>query len=254
MLIASVAALLAFDGFMDRSGEGEDGPPAGERAVVLELFTSQGCSSCPPADALLRRIAASDAFGKTVVPLAFHVDYWNDLGWRDPYSDARWTDRQSDYAAAMGAATLYTPQLVVQGRESFVGSRAVAIEDAIRKAAGEPAEARIGPVEWTVRGDTLAVSTRVDSPSPVQVQFVLFQRGLATEVTRGENKGKRLENDYVVRSLVSLPARSAGASAEALLAWPPAVPRDRIGLAVLVRDPGTLHIVAASQIDVRVDD
>src|SRR3954447_15785630 len=90
-------------------------------AVVLELFTSQGCSSCPPADALLAKLGAGDG----VIALAYHVDYWNDLGWSDPYSAEAWTARQREYGK------LYTPELVVGGREAFVGSDARAAAKAI---------------------------------------------------------------------------------------------------------------------------
>ncbi|HUR81120.1 MAG TPA: DUF1223 domain-containing protein, partial [Thermoanaerobaculia bacterium] len=86
--------------------------------VVLELFTSQGCSSCPSADEFLRKLAAKD---KRVIPLAFHVDYWNYLGWRDPFSSAEWSQRQGDYVRAMKLSTAYTPQLVINGSRQVVG-------------------------------------------------------------------------------------------------------------------------------------
>src|SRR5262245_40346442 len=95
--------------------QGDPPRPSGpEGPVVLELFTSQGCSSCPPADALLSRFAAAGSVGeRTVAPLSFHVDYWNDLGWADPYSLPAWTERQRQYARALADDRVYTPELVV---------------------------------------------------------------------------------------------------------------------------------------------
>src|SRR6476646_10282347 len=92
------------------------------RAVVVELFTSQGCSSCPPADELLGRIARDPSLRGRVIPLAFHVDYWDHLGWRDPFSSPEWSQRQLDYVRAMHLSGAYTPQAVVGGAREFVGS------------------------------------------------------------------------------------------------------------------------------------
>ncbi|MGE5184634.1 MAG: DUF1223 domain-containing protein, partial [Acidobacteriota bacterium] len=107
----------------------DDGP------IVLELFTSQGCSSCPPAEALVNRLArAGTASGRPVAPLAFHVDYWNDLGWADPFSRPAWTERQQMYARALGDRSVYTPELVVAGGAGMVGSQTSAVERAIANA------------------------------------------------------------------------------------------------------------------------
>ena len=98
-------------------------PKLGPNPVVVELFTSQGCSSCPPADALIREIAHDPALRGRVIPLAFHVDYWDQLGWRDPFSSAAYSARQADYASkAFHGGDIYTPQMVVNGREALVGS------------------------------------------------------------------------------------------------------------------------------------
>src|ERR1700753_623410 len=106
----------------------QSGGPGGP--IVLELFTSQGCSSCPPADALLAKLAVTGARGdRRVAPLAFHVDYWNDLGWADPYSLPAWTTRQNQYADALHDNRVFTPELVVGGAAGMVGSDAGAIND-----------------------------------------------------------------------------------------------------------------------------
>src|SRR6266545_881299 len=140
LLVLALAAPAAAGGCDPGGGDAAAATPApaGARAaVVVELFTSQGCSSCPPADRLLTRLPGS-IDGVLVLPLAFHVDYWDDLGWRDPFSSADWTARQKRYAAAIAGGHVYTPQLVVQGREDMVGSDRGAVEDAIRRAAARP--------------------------------------------------------------------------------------------------------------------
>ncbi|MGH9465120.1 MAG: DUF1223 domain-containing protein, partial [Thermoanaerobaculia bacterium] len=114
--------------------------------VLLELFTSQGCSSCPPADRLLSRLAAARGSEPVVVPLAFHVDYWNHIGWEDPFSQGRWSARQRAYALAFGRDGVYTPQLVVDGTEELVGSDERAVRRAIERAAAQsrPGWVRLG--------------------------------------------------------------------------------------------------------------
>src|SRR4051812_17852201 len=123
---------------------------AGERPVVVELFTSQGCSSCPPADALLGELTRR----ADVLPLAFHVDYWNRLGWKDPYSSAESTARQRTYARQLGLRTIYTPQMVVDGGIDVVGSERADVLKAIDAAR---ASQRTVPIEVARDGDGLRV-------------------------------------------------------------------------------------------------
>src|SRR5690348_11228611 len=94
----------------------------GNGPVVVELFTSQGCSSCPPADRLLSKLGEDPRFAGKVLPLSFHVDYWNSIGWQDPFSSARWSARQNDYARAFRSDRIYTPQTVVNGTSECVGN------------------------------------------------------------------------------------------------------------------------------------
>lgn len=175
--------------------------------VILELFTSQGCSSCPPADALLSDLGARPG----VIALAYHVDYWDDLGWKDPYSSPQWSARQAELSGALGAG-LYTPQLVVNGRAQVVGSSRAKAEAAIAAAA---AQAQI-PVTVSARrsGDDLRVSYAAALREGDRVRVALTESGLVTRVERGENRGRTLRNDFVVRSLVE------GSGGEAVLRLP----------------------------------
>jgi hypothetical protein len=173
-----------------------------DAAVLVELFTSEGCSSCPPADALLSRLAADRAPGVRVVALSEHVDYWDQLGWRDPFSSWVFTRRQEAYARRLRLAAIYTPQLVVAGRFDVVGGDERAARAAIAAAAREASgriEARIAPGG----ADELAVAVEATWPAGVDADVILavVQDRATSRVTRGENAGRTLEHVAVVRSL-----------------------------------------------------
>jgi len=169
-----------------------EGQPRGpEGPVILELFTSQGCSSCPPADRLLAKLAT----GPHVAALSFHVDYWNDLGWADPYSQAAWTERQHHYARALGDARVYTPELVVGGVVGIVGSNTSQVQAAIGKT---PRPALLAAAaSWTK--DSLEVTTT--APTDAEVLVAVWESERTVKVTRGENIGKALSNARIVRRL-----------------------------------------------------
>jgi len=163
---------------------------------VVELFTSQGCSSCPPADQLLSSFVKAGAVsGRSVAALSFHVDYWNDLGWADPFSTPAWTERQRQYAQALGDNRVYTPELVVSGQAGFVGSNASAIKQAIARA---PRPAKLAATS-TWAADRLDITAT--APADADVLVAVFESGKRTKVTRGENSGETLANDHVVRRL-----------------------------------------------------
>ena len=167
-----------------------------EAPLVVELFTSQGCSSCPPADRLLGQLARDgQSDGRPVVPLAFHVDYWNDLGWADPYSLPAWTERQRQYAEALGGDRVYTPQLVIGGGADAVGSQAGAVARAI---AAAPAQTAItASARW--QRDKLTVTAT--APADADVLVAVWEGRTSTAVPRGENAGETLASDHVVRRL-----------------------------------------------------
>lgn len=216
---------------------------AADHPVVIELFTSQGCSSCPPADRLLTELAEDPQLAGRVLPLSFHVDYWNHIGWRDPFSSERWSERQRAYAEVLDGR-VYTPELVVAGRTGMVGSRRGEVREAVREAlAREPAarvaialgEAADGRLPVTVSARMLA-----DADGNQELWVALWQDELVTEVGRGENGGRTLRNDRVVRQLVRAAeltgASGSEASGRAVLAVDRSWPRSALGVVAFVQD------------------
>ncbi len=187
-------------------------PASGTRTVVVaELFTSEGCSSCPPADeALTQLVQRQPIEGVEVLALGEHVDYWDRLGWRDPFSSAIFSGRQSNYdARVLHRNEVYTPQFVIDGRLQRVGSDLDGIRQAIKQASDSP---KAG-VQLVVSGQTdeaLSVDVRVEMPpaltlhEPADVLLAVTEDKLATEVRRGENHGRTLRHSAVVRSLTPI--------------------------------------------------
>jgi hypothetical protein len=171
-------------------------PRAEEAPLVIELFTSQGCSSCPAADQLLDKLAHDGSLGgRPLAPLAFHVDYWDDLGWADPFALPAWTQRQHDYAAALGDKSVYTPELVVAGHTGLVGSNAARAAQAI---AAAPRQQKLTAMATWSKSSITIVAT---APAGADVLVAIYQDGTRTKVARGENAGETLVGDRVVRRL-----------------------------------------------------
>jgi hypothetical protein len=224
--------------------------------VVLELFTSQGCSSCPSADELLSRIGADEDLRGRVVPLAFHVDYWNRLGWSDPWSDAEWSARQAAYCRALGVADgPYTPQLVVGGRVELNGTDAPRVLHAIARAGEGAPLASVTLAAREAAGGRLSVSVAAQVVAPIEARrlelmVALYESGLVTPVAGGENRGRTLRDDFVVRRLERAFALrpEAGARAERVLELRPGrgSVRANLGVAAFLQDPATMRIYAAA--------
>jgi hypothetical protein len=219
---------------------------ASEVPVLVELFTSEGCSSCPPADALLARLAGERLADARVVALSEHVDTWDDLGWKDRFSSPLFTRRQQAYARRMRLSAVYTPQLVVSGRFEALGSDA----SAARAAIGAGARAAAGRIEARLvqggRGaPELAVEAEWASGVPAQVLVALVQDRAQSRVERGENAGRILSHAAVVRSL-SVVGEGAGTfRGRAELRAPEAAEADRAVVFVQEREGGPVHAVAA---------
>ena len=226
-LLAALAALP----LLPRQIRAQAGQP-----VVVELFTSQGCSSCPPADALLGELAARD----DVIALAYHVDYWDYIGWRDRFGDPANTQRQRTYADWMGTRMVYTPQMVVAGRFDVVGSRRDRVEQTLALARTEPL-----PLAVTLVGyDRVAIAGPAGADA--QVLAVIFQARAETPVGAGENDGSTLVEFNIVRELVPVGHYSGGTQELALDPhWLQEAGYD--GCAILVQDSATGRILGAAK-------
>ncbi len=185
--------------------------------VVVELFTSEGCSSCPPADELLSRMAKQQPIANAeVIALEEHVDYWNELGWVDPFSSREWTARQQVYAGVLGNGNAYTPQMVVDGKTEFVGSQSRKAWQAVQQAAAEQrARVTLRPGNSPdPRTENLSVSiTRLPETAgrdTAEVWLAITETGLHSAVKRGENAGADLYHAAIVRSIRKIGEAKAG--------------------------------------------
>lgn len=169
-------------------------PAQARDLTVVELFTSQGCSSCPPADALLTDLAKRD----DVLALSVHVDYWDYIGWKDPYGTAAGTERQRDYARRFGLGYVYTPQMVVQGHAQMTGSDRSGALNAIARDQAMP-HMNVA-IRGNAAGATVVLPAR-DGGEVADVWAVAFDRHQSTRVERGENGGRTLNYSNVVRDL-----------------------------------------------------
>lgn len=193
----------------DATKEADDAPPA---FAVVELFTSEGCSSCPPADAVLAEcVQDAREHGKRVYCLAFQVDYWNRLGWADPYSDAAFTRRQNGYAQTFSSNQVYTPQMIVNGTEEFVGSERERSRKSIDAALKRPAKALVklreekGGEKENKAGAVIVSYESSAAPKGAVVNIAVVERGLVSKVARGENADRTLHHENVVRVFRTVP-------------------------------------------------
>lgn len=195
--------------------------------VLVELFTSEGCSSCPPADRILEQLDPH------VVVLSEHVDYWDHDGWKDPYSSHSSTLRQENYGHALGVEDVYTPQMIVDGAVQFNGSDGSRAKTEIDKAEKRPkAKVRL---ERTDAGIQVSVE---DAPRPASVYLVMAENSGDTQVGGGENKGRRLHHVAMVRSLKKIGAVKRGESFRKVVAIPPSAKGQRIVVFVQDADMG----------------
>ncbi len=212
-----------------------------KRIALVELYTSEGCSSCPPAEDWLSQLKNDPGLWKDFVPVAFHVDYWDDLGWKDPWASREYTDRQKGYALSWKSSNIYTPELVLSGREWR-----------------NWADRKSGPTLTTKVGMLKATST---DGSHWQVQFVatapragyeihaaLLSSALTSEVKAGENAGRKLGHDFVVTSLNNaiMTKTGEGFRGDVLVAPNPKMPAGRLALAVWVTGVGELEPLQAA--------
>jgi hypothetical protein len=210
--------------------------------VLVELFTSEGCSSCPPADALLARLVREQPVrGVEIVALSEHVDYWDSLGWRDPYSSAVFTERQQAYAGRLRRFNIYTPQAVVDGHDDVLGSD----EDGIRTAAAHAAKGGHGTIDARRSGNGVHVTVALPQHRGAEVFLAAVDDPPPARVARGENAGRTLSHVSVVRELKRV-ARIDGTI------WAGEVPVDarvaRLRLVAFVQEQASGRILAAGTV------
>ena len=258
---AGVAAFLILSTFGRSTGAAAPRDPGSpSHLVIVELFTSEGCSSCPPADALLKELSDQQKMnGVQIVALEEHVDYWNHLGWKDPYSAAEFSQRQSDYAQVFGTDGVYTPQMVVDGQSELVGSRSAAAREAIHKAANQPkAEIVLGAGANSSPGKP-AFEVQIKSLGGISVRgetelwIAVTEKGLQTDVKAGENSGETLKHAAVVRSLRKIDTlrNPVGYDRQIQVALEPGWKKENIALVVFLAEKSSHRIVgvAASPLD-----
>jgi hypothetical protein len=234
-------------------------PKDAKTPVVVELFTSEGCSSCPPADTLLKQLATEQPIkGVEVIALAEHVDYWNHLGWRDPFSAKQFSDRQYAYARTLRLDNVYTPQMIVDGHTEFLGSDGGSAQAAITQAATTPkAPIQITQTkrDGTTKGGValdIHIGTLTDllPGDKAKVSLLITEDKLSSNVPRGENAGRHLAHYGVVRRWTDLgtvePRQPFHAAPT--VAWDPNWKPDNLSAVVLVQEPRSLRILSAGKI------
>jgi hypothetical protein len=230
------------------------------KPVIVELFTSEGCSSCPPADALLLNLEkAQSVQGASVIAIEEHVDYWNHDGWIDPYSSSDWTQRQVDYVTRFKDKEPYTPQMVVDGEVEMTGGQPQKAEQAIQQAAAQPktevtlTAANFTPDEtqFNVRVGKLRGNSDHDT---AEVWMAVTESGLASSVGAGENAGKQLHHASVLRSLrkigVANPKNDSAFEASQKVKFKSAWNRQNLQVAVFIQEKKSMHILGAAALPV----
>ena len=222
--------------------------------VVVELFTSEGCSSCPPADDFLSELAKQGSGGFEVIALSEHVDYWDRLGWRDPFSSPMFTTRQQAYGQQFRLDSVFTPQMVVDGFASVNGTDRGQAAQFIRMAARSYPKAKASIMRSNSSDDRTVMSLRVEQLADAEVEqaevyLAVTEGGLSTKVPAGENAGHLLRHASVVRTLTrvaGLDARKGAYVANVGVNIENRWHRDQIRVVLLVQDPKTGRIVAAA--------
>lgn len=242
-----LAILLAISLFSVRFAAFASGPePASKGFVVVELFTSEGCSSCPPADELVAKVQ-KEYQNEPVYILAYHVDYWNRLGWKDIFSDAAYSQRQEAYAKSLHIPSVYTPQIVINGQNEFVGSQEGNLRNSIITGLRKSSSAQINLTAVKNTGSKIAVNYTVSgAPKYSEVVLALVQKSAQTKVKAGENGGHTLSHVQIVRQL-QRKALGSNATAAGTLTLPSASGIQNFEVIALLQDLSTGQITAATK-------
>jgi hypothetical protein len=203
--------------------------------ALLELYTSEGCSSCPPADRFVSALRASGISTSQAVPLSLHVDYWNDIGWKDPFSSSDFTERQRQLSALVNSRTIYTPEIFVGGRE--LRDWSAGVPGAVRRINAMPAQAAIEIKLGLPTAAGLPVEVTSTGPKGALLQVALVHNNVTSKVTAGENSGRTLHHDFVVRQwFTAVPIGSKGSAGLArIVALPSGVPASDLSVTAFVQ-------------------
>jgi hypothetical protein len=243
-LLAALAVRVANAGqCVAQSGDGT--------AALVELYTSEGCDSCPAADRWLSGLGARGYVPQRVVPLSLHVDYWDYIGWKDPYARREFSNRQRKLTQLQRNAFVYTPQVMLQGRD-FRGWGSSAFDEAVARISARPARARLALEITSLTKQAVGIEARAELLDPAQrgdavLYLAAYENKLASEVTAGENKGHTLVHDYVVLEWLGPFAFTAGArliERRELPLLPKAVPGNS-GVVAFVQNRRSLEVLQA---------
>jgi hypothetical protein len=214
--------------------------------IIVELFTSEGCSSCPPADRLLLELQKQSKPDAQIIVLSEHVDYWDSLGWKDPFSSRQFSDRQSLYAHQQFTDDVYTPQMFVDGHKGFTGSDVSKVVEELKAAAKEhKTEVRIVELDSGVSSTKLRIS--VGAGKGADLMLAITEDGLETKVARGENRGRFLAHTGVVRLLKKLGTSDGKESSfEEIIGFDPAWRREKLRAVAFLQRPSGLIIGVGS--------
>lgn len=254
LALASLALASVNAGSAASGQEASTTPPADRKPVVVELFTSEGCSSCPPADALLKALEIKQPVaGAEIIALEEHVDYWNQGGWDDPYSSSEWTFRQKEYVSRFKGDGPYTPQMIVDGEKQFTGNNPRTAVETIRDAAQQSIANVSVATDPQSKGDEQHFQVHVagmPDNDKADVFLAVTEDGLQANVEAGENKGKTLQHAAVVRTLQkigSMDSKSAGQfSADPQVKFKSSWKKENLRVVVFVQDKKTWRILGAA--------
>ena len=217
----------------------------GSGFAVVELFTSEGCSSCPPADQLVARIQ-KEAGNQPIYILAFHVDYWDRLGWKDAFSNPEYSQRQEQYATWLHLRTVYTPQIVVNGKQEFVGSEEAILRTAIKTNLEHGVAAQLSITPLQTEKNAVNFQYHASEANHTNLSVAIVQKMAETQVKRGENRGRTLSHIQVVRKLSSIELKGKD-SGSIRVALPEGVPVQDLEIVAFLQEPSNGNILAATK-------
>jgi hypothetical protein len=251
VLLVSVLSLVGFP--LIAASQTGPGTATTKPAVLVELFTSEGCSSCPPADNLLAALDQDKNYhGIPVVVLSEHVDYWDHEGWRDPFSSPDWTQRQNDYNERFHLGSVYTPQMVIDGTQQVNGSDGPKIARALETAAAQEQRVSIEIKDAVWSGDTLQAVVNIPEASAkgANLYAVLADDKDTSDVKRGENAGHTLTNVAVARVLHKVGKLPGPYTGQVRISLPRGVPRGKMRLIIFAQRGENGEVLGAAERDV----